>query len=347
MGETVWQFAAGDGVRDYAALCVRFGRAMVGPGSPGPYPDHRDHYLADADDYRPWMESFCSEEMLREGDLLALKRPEGRAFAVDAVGRVQGGYEWLEQFGDVDGWDLQHTRTIEWRIPPNGRAVPVGGLRRGTLSRTVKAAEAIRGLHELWSPRPPENLPPPALPLGDDGLTEALFEHGLPILQCDALVDTLARLRRLAGWYKAQRGVISEHEIRTFLIVPVLQALGWSEQRTKIEFRYIDVALFDEPYRPEEAPAVIVESKRPDTGLGTTVDQARGYAAEYPACRALVVTDGFRYRLFERASHEEVGWRESAYANLLRPLQRHPYKQTVGGAAELFRRLLAPQAPMR
>lgn len=320
---------------------------MVGPGTAGPYPAMREHYLSDDDDFRPWMESFCREDVLREGDLVALKRPHGRRWVVEAVGPITGGYEWLEQFGDVDGWDLQHTRRAAWRTPPDGRPVAVAGLRRGTLSRTAKGADAVRELYARWTAAEPAPVPEPAKPLNDSALTETLLRHGLPILQCDTLAETINRLRRLAGWYEAQGESISEHEIRTFLIVPVLQALGWPEQRVKIELSHIDIALFDEPYRSGSDPSLIVESKRPYAGLGTTIRQARGYADRYPGCRALVVTDGFRYRLYERDPAADEGWRERAYANLLRLLHCHPYEAGVGGAPELFRRLLAPQTPLR
>jgi hypothetical protein len=345
VADDVWQFSAGDGVRDYGDVCVQFGVAMVGPGDPGPYPDHREHYLHDEHDFRPWMQTFCEADVLQEGHLIALKRPKGGRWVVPAVGQVSGGYRWLEQFADVDGWNLQHTRGVKWRTPPRGNEIAIDGLRRGTLTRTKKAADAVRSCYERWKPHPADPLPEPAKELKDEELTEELLKHGMPIVQCDRLVETMNRLRRLAGWYKTQGAAISEHEIRTFLIVPVLQALGWPEQRTKIELRPIDIALFDKPYTDTSEPSVIVESKRPDAGLRWTIDQATGYAKRYPGCRALVVTDGFRYELWERGPNKE--WKEGAYVSLLRPLRRHPYRADVGGAAELFERLLAPQMPLR
>lgn len=149
---------------------------------------------------------------------------------------------------------------------------------------------------------------------------------------------TIGRLRRLARWYGSHGDQVGEHEIRTFLIVPLLLALGWAEQRIKIELNHLDITLFDEPYFSEAEPSVIVESKRLYEGLGAgPEDQVQRYALDYPKCRKLVVSDGFRYRLLER--NRRV-WKPSAYANLLKLRQRHPYRPEIAGAGELFLGLL-------
>jgi hypothetical protein len=53
----------------------------------------------------------------------------------------------------------------------------------------------------------------------------------------------ISRIQRLARWYSRRAGWVSEHEIRTFLIVPLPLALGWPEQRINIEYEHADIAV--------------------------------------------------------------------------------------------------------
>ncbi len=74
------------------------------------------------------------------------------------------------------------------------------------------------------------------------------------------------KVRMLAGlyfdYYKGQN--LNEHDIRTFLVVPLLLALGWSEQMIRLEYiikdpihpksRWkVDVACFDKIEEDGEA----------------------------------------------------------------------------------------------
>src|SRR2546425_569245 len=95
---TTWQVAAGDGSRDYSDAFLRFGVLLAGPGDSGPFPDHKKSY-----ERWPFIRAMAVD--VADGDLVALKRPEGMKWEVLAVGRVTGGYEWLESFEDVEGWN--------------------------------------------------------------------------------------------------------------------------------------------------------------------------------------------------------------------------------------------------
>jgi hypothetical protein len=76
-------------------------------------------------------------------------------------------------------------------------------------------------------------------------------------------------------------------------------------------------------------------------GLGAHVAaQAAGYAAKFPGCRNLIVSDGFRYRLAERNNDGQFD--DVAYANLLRLRDRDPISG-LAGARELFLALLPRQ----
>jgi hypothetical protein len=130
---------------------------------------------------------------------------------------------------------------------------------------------------------------------------------------------------------------MSEHETRTFLITPVLLALGWSEQKIKIEWKNMDVALFQEVYQRGQVPSVILESKRMGEGLGFAEWQAKRYAKDYPGCSRLVVSDGVRYHLYIKQGDEwDMKGDFKAYVNLLNLKERHPYWSHIGGAPELF-----------
>ena len=118
--------------------------------------------------------------------------------------------------------------------------------------------------------------------------------------------------------------------------MPLLVALGWSEQRIKIKWRHTDIVLFGRPYERGAKPDVIVESKRIHEGLKGAQGQVRRYAKEFPDCGRLVVSDGLRYYLYERQGRDWAFETDlAAYMNLLKLKARHPYLANVGGALEL------------
>ena len=108
-----WQVAAGDGERDYSEAFTKFGVILIGPGEPGDYFEKKDTYKK-----YPWgstVKAFA--EQVRDGDMVVLKRPSKKLWKVLAVGMIKGGYQYLPIFDDVEGWDLQHCRMVEWFLP--------------------------------------------------------------------------------------------------------------------------------------------------------------------------------------------------------------------------------------
>jgi len=99
----------------------------------------------------------------------------------------------------------------------------------------------------------------------------------------------------------------------------------------------MDVVLFDTPYSKTSKPLVIIESKRLWDGLRYTPEQAIQYAKSFPTCERFVVSDGIRYKLYQRESEQ---WRYADYMNLLAPKRHHPYEQGVGGAVPFFHSLI-------
>jgi len=159
----------------------------------------------------------------------------------------------------------------------------------------------------------------------------------LPGQSAELIANTIWRLRRVAKWYSSHGSEVGEHEIRTFLIVPLLTSRGWAEQKVKIEWNNMDVVLFDTPYSKTSKPLVIIESKRLWDGLRYTPEQAIQYAKSFPTCERFVVSDGIRYKLYQRESEQ---WRYADYMNLLAPKRHHPYEQGVGGAVPFFLSLI-------
>lgn len=337
---TIWQVAAGDGTRDYSDIFLRYGVILAGPGSEGNYLENRKIYNDPTDDsFRSFLRPLA--EIVRVGDRVVLKRPSGSDWEVVAVGEVTSEYEYHSVFEDVDGWDLQHCRMVAWKVPPKPLKVP--GLRRGTLVR-VNNASSIAQIEHLWSSGVAvERHPIPAEPatISVEELIDSLIEEGLPANTAETITSTIWRLKRTAKWYSGHGDSVGEHEIRTFLIVPLLTSLGWAEQRIRIEWRKIDITIFDRPYSDSARPLVIIESKRHRDGLRYAPEQARTYSEEYPSCRAFLISDGTRYKLFRRTKDN---WIFSAYMNLLSLKRDYPFDKKVEGACGFFVHLLAREA---
>ena len=333
---TIWQVAAGDGDRDYTDVFLKFGVILIGPSSAGNYFLNGDAYNnPDSRVHSPYIETLA--EKLVEGDLVVLKCPSGYKWKIVAVGKIVSTYSFEHVFEDVDGWNIQHCRRVSWRTPISETII--SGLRRGTLFRLNKQ-EAIDEVKQVWSSG--EQVASIAIPIEPkeisvDQLVDSLMIEGLPGQNAELIANTIWRLRRVAKWYNSHGSDVGEHEIRTFLIVPLLTSLGWAEQKIKIEWNNIDVALFDTPYSQQSNPLVIIESKRLWDSLRYAPDQAIRYAQSYPTCDQFVVSDGIRYKLFRR---EGDRWCYTAYMNLLAPKRIHPYESGVDGAASFFLSLI-------
>ena len=166
---------------------------------------------------------------------------------------------------------------------------------------------------------------------------ERLIGNGLRPADAETVIQTIGRVRRLARWYQRYGSELSEHEIRTFLIAPIMLALGWSEQKIKIEWNRTDMSFFSQIYKKNEKPCMILESKRMHEGLDHAERQLTRYAKNFPACRRLVASDGIRYQLYAKQS-DEWNLRQDfqSYMNLLNLKEGHPYLKNIRGAPDLF-----------
>ena len=336
----IWQIKAGDGERDYPEVFLNFGVMLIGPGTKwDDYHKHRKDYENEKD-YSPTtrrtLRQFADEVDEKAAELVVLKRPAGGTkWASVAVGKITSEYDFNHAFSDVEGFQLQHCRQVDWQRTSEK---PIPGLGRGggTFCH-VNDKRARKEVVRRWQegePNKPYRIPPDPEILTDEKLVDSLAGvKNCGRRNAKLIADTILRLRRLAQWYENHdvNYDVKEHETRTFLIVPLIMSLGWVEENVKIEWHNMDIVLFDRPYAQGGKPVVIIETKRLWHGLGGASKQVRKYAKRHPTCDRLVVTDGIRYKLFTRPKRG-IEWPLSAYLNLLTPTRKHPYERGVKGA---------------
>lgn len=338
---TYWVVAAGSGSagRGYSKLFLRFGMAFFGSGA--------DRY-----------------DEIKVGDTIILIQG---AKEIEAAGRVVsregehsglGDKEWLN---DVDGWELPAYCYVDWKKPEGG-PISVTGFpaRPRTLFKTgapepQQVAEKI-----LAASCTPEETgckePEKTKQVEDQELLETLVREGFRTSSADELKNKINNIRYLARYYSENydwNDNIPEHEARTFLVVPLLLALGWSEQQIKIELsngkrKRIDIACFSKPYKkceePRENCVAIIETKSFASGLDYAQEQANSYSGDFPNCKALIATNGYCYKIYlkdEKGSFHINSYDPSAYINLLNPRDKYPLNPKKGnGALDAIRWLL-------
>ena len=325
---TVWIVSAGSSGRDYADAFYRCGMAFVGGDKP-----------------------CAAMRAVQEGDTILLKRgvtgflAAGKVLTRGRVASGDGDKDWLHDF---DGWDLPAYCNVEWHIAP--QSAPAQRLRQGTIYQT-EIEEHLEAAKSLLAGEvaAPKCEPGPTEAVDDDTILSFLIQKGLPVSRADQLTEALRRIRLLASYYYNNWNwdEIREHEARTFLVTPLLLALGWSEQQLKIELPApggrVDVACFVGPYSGNADDVIaLLETKGFAQGLLYAADQAKGYAAHFPRCKAVIVTNGYCYKTFLRQDDGAFQTSlPSAYLNLLRPRNRYPLDpERVGGALDVLDCLL-------
>ena len=338
-----WQVAAGKGARDYSETFLKYGVMLIGDGEFGSYFDNKARYSGYGHNSRLGRVEYFAERAVK-GDSVILKRKHNRdEWQILAVGKVTGDYEYLEQFEDVEGWDLRHCRKMEWVCPPKKETILTKGLTPGTFIRVdnknEEPIEKAKGLRERGESEKAIEIPQPVPILSVDEFMKSLIKEGLRSADPEGINEAINRVQGLAEWYVEHDAdeKQSEDETRAFLILPIMLALGWSEQRIKIEWDKIDIAFFHEIYSSGNDPCMILEAKKRGEGLDRAMSQADGYAKKYPRCSRLVVSDGICYHLFEK---DDIDWIPKAYMNLLKLKDRHPYKEHIEGAVYLFVNLM-------
>jgi len=298
---SVWQLNGGSVNRPYSDMFLRYGIGLLGPGDAGLWTAAR----SDADFEGSFVRRFATE--LQTGDIVLLRTGLS---TICAVGRVAGEYRYLPQFDDVNGWDLQHARRIRWCPLPAEHTFssPVFGANPPRFAQ-VRNREVIQYARRFvnspptqWQQAPLPDLPPEEPPL-------AL----LPV----ALRGIVALAHDLQGMYGDEERLGDcprEDELVAHFVIPFLRALGWAPEQLAVKWRNIDVAVFSTLPRTAENCRFVIEAKRWGAGVEGALAQARGYVDALGIRGDIVVTDGFRYRLYDRASD----YAPVAYGNLIR-----------------------------
>jgi len=299
MVPTIWQVAGGVGGRAYADMFLKHGVAPMGPGDIGPC----DAVRLEDPAYNEYVKRFAVE--VKVGDIILLRSGVNR---VVAIGIVASEYQYLPQFDDVNGCDLEHARRVRWfRLPePYEPSAFVFGANPPRLSRCqderVKAhvARFIASEPSSWQVAPLPLLPP---------LEPALED---PPRELRVIVGEALDLFRLYTNRDSFTVLPSEDEIIAHLVVPFFRALGWPPELVAVQWCDTDVCLFERLPRRAESCRLLVEAKRLGAGIEGALAQARGYAANHRLNCDLVVTDGLRYRLYAA----DRDFEPAAYANL-------------------------------
>jgi len=348
----IWQVAAGDTNRTYADLCLEWDVILNGPGYEGKWPDFR---AALANDVSPKkltdIKRFAEE--IKDGDIIILRIGTATVYG---VGVVVGNYEWNEEFGDIDGWALQHIRRVRWIWKdPKGTTTKGTTMRSGTytfkLGDTTQMVTSqvvidwIKAIpatdHDLN--RPIIELPKPSQEIKINDISEYLFDKGVAGGAIASVTGEIDELIRIAKWYQrtGRSAQPSEFETIAYLVIPLLRGLGWTPQKMAVEWNSVDVALFKTLPRDNKNLSVVVEAKLKDSSCLNAKSQAQIYA-EQPGretCNRLIVTDGIRYGVYSRSEGKIFREHPDAYLNITRMKDAYPllhFGGECGGAKEAF-----------
>lgn len=340
LGKTVWQQAGGDTDRNYVDICLHWGVILNGPGYAGAWPSCTDKLRDEGCTSRKLTDLGRFAQDLCSGDVVVLRLGTSLVYG---VGVVVGPYEWHDEFGDVDGWDLQHVRRVRWIFDgrDNGpKAFGTYAMKQGDTTQRLSDGAVMQWLRELPEPSPATtNLRQlPALgsgsSIGVSEIAEFLFDHGVASTSITRLSNEIGELARIASWYRRSDSAPSEHETVAYLVVPLLRALGWTPQRMAVEWNAMDVALFERlPREPQHLCAVVEAKKMSNACLGAS-SQAAGYAQGKPRCLRLIVTDGMRYGVLLRTPQDT--YRLFAYLNLASLRRAYPIYDCHGAEEALL-----------
>lgn len=285
---------------------------------------------------------------MQPGDVVILKKSNTHIVAAGLAVERNGVCSGERESRDLDGWDLGGYCYVNWHIPP--APIAVGGLAIGTILgvhdiRPRNQADNIIATYDVQNIYDPE---PDTQQIDDEQILNFLIGEGFRPGEAEDLTGAFSRIRRLARYYIDQPRDqpwenIREHETRTFLVIPLLLALGWAEQQIKIEYpvgrKKADIVCFSRPYfQPDKQCEIVVETKDFKTGLDDALDQAIEYA-EILGSNIVVLTNGYCYKIYGR-DDPNGEFMPDAYLNIFSPTDIYPRDEQIEGALEVFRLLL-------
>lgn len=326
----IWQQACGDTDRNYSKICLDWDVILNGPGYAGSFPEC-DAVLNShgwSSRKRTDIQRFASS--MQNGDLVVLRLGTNQVLG---VGEIVGEYEWLDSFGDVDGWDLQHVRRVKWLWNGlnNPKRFETYSLKQGDTTQELSSEVVKNWLRELEFSdeelnREINELPKSGKKVEPEEIAEYLFEQGVSSNSIEILMTEFNELERIEKWYQGKPAP-SEFETVAYLVIPLLRAIGWTPQKMAIEWNKVDVALFDQLPRENKNLSVVVEAKKKGNSCLTAKSQAQRYANEKGNCKRLIVTDGLRYGVYRKNDEE---YKLTAYFNLTDLKESYPIYNCKG-----------------
>ena len=320
----VWQIASGYEGRNYARLFLSHDLMFLGPGRYGPWEAERYRQVVERGEFSAQkigtIQSFS--EKVKPGDIILLR--EGHrvtAIGLAAEDEDGNGYRYDERFNDVYGWDLGHTHHVCWQTQlarqldriQDGGELFASFKKQPTFTRVRNQAtlDRIAPLIPKCVERPLESRPgqlPPVLSLEELG--QKLFSKGLANDAVDKVLQAIEHQRRMLKWYYAQGNESwrpDEHEVVAHMVLPLMLALGWSEQLLAIEWKKVDLAAFWGTPTTAGKCVLVCEAKHVDHGLQDVFPQAVGYVMKLKLteCTKILLTQGARFYLYERPPE---GW---------------------------------------
>jgi hypothetical protein len=293
--KSLWQIPTGDGSRNFSKECIKYGVVLMGYGRLGDLNNdqcRRDNFISD-EQYKKDQEIIFPKlqklkDEIKVGDWVVLKH---RLDKITALGKIKSGYKYREEFDGIAGWDLQHTFEAEWYTPipsnnsdkPPILTPPKSSLIKGSLPKKCRS--------ELSKFLTDKQFISTSLP---EKISKKKKIVNLPA----GIIQTYDQLKPLINHYRSHRDYWpTEHETRTFLVIPLLQALGWAPQDIRIEYNHLDIVLFA---TNRNEPILIIETKRLGSGFLRAIPQAEEYANRYNNCPYFIVTDGIRYEAYQK-----------------------------------------------
>lgn len=351
-----WQIAAGDNSRNYVDVCLDYGVVLMGPGDYGAWIDETAEKMRSDG----WSERkitnlrrFCTE--IRAGDIIALRLG---GFCLYGVGIVQPLTEinavcgHLDIFGDIDGWDIQHFWPVKWIWDYRET-----GKEKEFERYTIKVGDTVQFLHNdkgqknsardfvdecLGNPRHRKaSLNATDFynfsyeQISEDDLERSLVEKNFSRENAKKIAGRIGELAELTHWYDTHEWP-SEAETIAHITIPLLLVLGWAPKCTALEWKNVDIALFDSTERKSETLSAVVEAKKLNHSCLSAFGQAKNYIEEKgkDKCQRLIVTDGRRYAVFLRNPDGDFDKSPSAYLNLTKMRSAYPIYGECKGATE-------------